>query len=124
MKQARIKVGEDRDVGYYHCISRVVGGNFVFGDAERERFVALRSNKGTGQLIENAHTAVGDRQKVVLVPQVDANLTVPRDSRGALETALCRTVLRFNPITPQLYVLRLILRTQSRSGERATMRHD
>ena len=41
MRQARIKVGEDREVGYYHCISRVVGGNFVFGDAERERFVAL-----------------------------------------------------------------------------------
>jgi putative transposase len=40
MRQARLKVPEDRPVGYYHCLSRVVDGQFIFGDVEREKFVA------------------------------------------------------------------------------------
>ncbi len=28
-------------MGYYHCLSRVVDRRFIFGDAERERFVEL-----------------------------------------------------------------------------------
>ncbi len=38
MRQARIK-GEG--VSYYHCISRVVDRQFIFGNEEREFFVAL-----------------------------------------------------------------------------------
>ncbi len=38
MRQARIK-GEG--LSYYHCVSRIVDRRFIFGDAEKEHFVAL-----------------------------------------------------------------------------------
>lgn len=37
MRTARMKV--DSGTGYYHCVSRVVNRDFVFGDAEKEQFV-------------------------------------------------------------------------------------
>ncbi len=39
MRQARMKVPESYPVGYYHCISRIVDRQFLFGDTEREQFV-------------------------------------------------------------------------------------
>ncbi len=39
MRQARMKVPESHPVGYYHCISRIVDRQFLFGDLEREQFV-------------------------------------------------------------------------------------
>lgn len=41
MRRARLKVSEDAAVGYYHCVSRVVDRRMVFGEEEKERFVAL-----------------------------------------------------------------------------------
>ncbi len=41
MATPRLKVPEDRPVGYYHCLSRVVDRRFIFGAPEKERFVAL-----------------------------------------------------------------------------------
>ena len=34
-----MKVPESHPVGYYHCISRIVDRQFLFGDREREQFV-------------------------------------------------------------------------------------
>ena len=34
-----MKVPESHPVGYYHCISRIVDRQFLFGDLEREQFV-------------------------------------------------------------------------------------
>ena len=34
-------VGEERRSAIYHCVSRVVDRNYIFGDAEREQFVEL-----------------------------------------------------------------------------------
>jgi len=36
-----MKVPEDREVGFYHCMSRVVDGQFIFKEAQKERFVAF-----------------------------------------------------------------------------------
>ncbi len=41
MRQARFKAPEDHEVAYYHCISRVVNREFVFGSEEREQFVEM-----------------------------------------------------------------------------------
>ncbi len=42
MRTARLKFPEDRPVGFYHCLTRVVDRRFVFDDAEKEHFVGLR----------------------------------------------------------------------------------
>ena len=41
MRRARMKVPEDRDAGFYHCLSRVVDGQFIFQQAQKERFVVF-----------------------------------------------------------------------------------
>ncbi|MFM8360555.1 MAG: transposase, partial [Verrucomicrobiota bacterium] len=41
MRKARLKAPEGHPVAYYHCVSRVVNREFVFGDVEREQFVQL-----------------------------------------------------------------------------------
>jgi len=41
VRQARLKAPEGHPVAYYHCISRVVNREFVFGDLELEQFVQL-----------------------------------------------------------------------------------
>jgi putative transposase len=41
MRRARLKVAEDREVGYYHCLSRVVERRFILEEVEKEHFVAL-----------------------------------------------------------------------------------
>ena len=41
MRRPRLKVPEDRPVGFYHCLSRVVDRRFVLDDAEKERFLGL-----------------------------------------------------------------------------------
>ena len=41
MRMARLRIPEDRPVGYYHCISRVVDRRFIFEDHEKEHFVRL-----------------------------------------------------------------------------------
>ena len=41
MRQSRLKVAEDRAVGFYHCLSRIVDRRFILGDLEKEQFVAL-----------------------------------------------------------------------------------
>ncbi len=42
MRQARLKAPDEHTVSYYHCISRVVNREFVFGDEEKEEFVKLQ----------------------------------------------------------------------------------
>ncbi len=39
MRQARLKAPKTVAQAYYHCVSRVVNREFIFGDAEREYFV-------------------------------------------------------------------------------------
>ncbi len=39
MRQRRLKAPASFPVAYYHCMSRVVNGDFVFGPLEREQFV-------------------------------------------------------------------------------------
>lgn len=41
MRQARMKVPPDREVGYYHCISRVVERMKKFGSEEKEKMVQI-----------------------------------------------------------------------------------
>lgn len=41
MRMARLKAPEDAQVGFYHCISRVVDRRFIFQEYEKEHFVAL-----------------------------------------------------------------------------------
>ena len=41
MRQARLKAPQSHPLAYYHCISRVVDRQFVFGNLEKERFVSL-----------------------------------------------------------------------------------
>ncbi|MBL9126456.1 MAG: transposase [Verrucomicrobiales bacterium] len=41
MRRARLRIPEDRPVGYYHCISRVVDRRFIFEEHEKEHFVRL-----------------------------------------------------------------------------------
>jgi len=41
MRRARLKVPEDRALGYYHCVSRVVDRRRVLREVEKEHFVAL-----------------------------------------------------------------------------------
>ena len=36
MRQRRLKIPEDRPVGFYHCLSRVVDRRFIFGVPEKE----------------------------------------------------------------------------------------
>ena len=36
-----MRIPEDRPIGYYHCISRVVDRRFIFEDHEKEHFVRL-----------------------------------------------------------------------------------
>ena len=39
MRQARMKVSSEGDRAVYHCVSRVVDRRYIFGDAEKEKFV-------------------------------------------------------------------------------------
>jgi REP element-mobilizing transposase RayT len=41
MRRGRLKVGADRPVGFYHCISRVVDRRFIFEESEKEHFRTL-----------------------------------------------------------------------------------
>lgn len=41
MRLPRLKASVDVPIAFYHCISRVVNRDFVFGDLEREKFVEL-----------------------------------------------------------------------------------
>jgi REP element-mobilizing transposase RayT len=41
MRTAREKVSEGSDVGYYHCISRVINREFLLGSEEKEELVRL-----------------------------------------------------------------------------------
>ena len=41
MRRGRMKMPEDRPMGYYHCISRIVDGRFIFDAAEKEEFCRL-----------------------------------------------------------------------------------
>ena len=41
MRLARLKAPAGHPVAYYHCLSRVVNREFVFGTVEREQFVRL-----------------------------------------------------------------------------------
>ena len=41
VRMPRLKASPDLPVAYYHCLSRVVNRDFVFGDLEREKFVEL-----------------------------------------------------------------------------------
>jgi REP element-mobilizing transposase RayT len=41
MRQARLKAPAGAGMAFYHCVSRVVNRDFVFGEAEREQFVRL-----------------------------------------------------------------------------------
>ncbi len=41
MRQARVKISSAGDAAIYHCVSRVVDRRFIFGLAEKERFVQL-----------------------------------------------------------------------------------
>ena len=41
MRVARFKVPSDREVGFYHCVSRVVDRQFHFQEVHKERFVSL-----------------------------------------------------------------------------------
>ena len=41
MRKARLKIPEDRVVGYYHCVSRVVHRQMLLGMAEKEKFVQV-----------------------------------------------------------------------------------
>ncbi len=41
MRQPRLKAPPELPAAYYHCISRVVNREFVFGDEEKEMFVKL-----------------------------------------------------------------------------------
>jgi len=41
MRKARLKAPPSFPVAYYHCISRVVDRQFLFGEEEKEQFVAL-----------------------------------------------------------------------------------
>ncbi len=41
MRKPRFKAPSSFPVAYYHCLSRVVGGQFVLGDEEKEQFVIL-----------------------------------------------------------------------------------
>jgi putative transposase len=41
MRRSRLKAPKDWEVGYYHCVSRVVDRQFVLGDEEKAEFVSL-----------------------------------------------------------------------------------
>lgn len=41
MRQARLKAKEGSEEAHYHCISRVVGKDFLLGPVEREKFVDI-----------------------------------------------------------------------------------
>jgi putative transposase len=41
MRRARCKADKDSGGGFYHCISRVVNRDFIFGDEEKEHFLKL-----------------------------------------------------------------------------------
>jgi REP element-mobilizing transposase RayT len=41
MRRARLKAAKDAEAGYYHCVSRVVDGQFILGEEEKDHFVVL-----------------------------------------------------------------------------------
>ena len=41
MRTARLKVGADRECGFYHCVSRIVDRRFVMREVEKEHFLSL-----------------------------------------------------------------------------------
>ena len=41
MRQKRMRAPEQWSSAYYHCVSRVVGREFLLGDTEKEQFVKL-----------------------------------------------------------------------------------
>ena len=41
MRTRRLKAHPDASSGFYHCMSRVVDRQFIFGDIEKEHFARL-----------------------------------------------------------------------------------
>ena len=41
MRRARLKVAQDRPVGFYHCVSRIVDRVYRLEEVEQEHFVKL-----------------------------------------------------------------------------------
>lgn len=55
MRQARLRAPKDHTEAYYHCVSRVVNREFIFGDAEKDFFVQMmRKSSTVSKVLKNS----------------------------------------------------------------------
>jgi putative transposase len=98
MRQRRLKapVGAFSDTAYYHCVSRVVNRDFVFGEAEKQAFVRLMRiyERFCGLRVvtfcvmsNHFHLLVGVPKKPEVMPSNAQLVALVRESLGDLEAA-------------------------------------
>lgn len=98
MRQKRLKAPANAfaDTAYYHCVSRVVNRDFVFGEAEKEEFVRLMRvyERLCGVRVvtfcvmsNHFHVLVGVPRKPEVMPSNAELLRTVRESLGDLEAA-------------------------------------
>ena len=98
MRQRRLKapVGAFSDTAYYHCVSRVVNRDFVFGEAEKQAFVQLMRiyERFCGLRVvtfcvmsNHFHLLVGVPKKPEVMPSNAQLVAIVRESLGDLEAA-------------------------------------
>ena len=96
MRQRRLKApdGAFSDTAYYHCVSRVVNRDFVFGTAEKEALVRLMRmyERFCGVRVvtfcvmsNHFHLLVGVPKKPEVMPSNAQLVTIVRESLGDLE---------------------------------------
>jgi hypothetical protein len=82
MRGPRVKQ-QPGEVGYYHCISRVVDGQFVLGEAEKEELVTLmRSYEGFCGVKVVTYAVMSNHFHILVqVPQRPARQQLPSDEQ-------------------------------------------
>ena len=96
MRQKRLKAPDNGSSGmaFYHCVSRVVNRDFVFGEAEKETFVRLMRlyERFCGVRVvtfcvmsNHFHLLVGVPKKPEVMPSNAALVQTVRESLGDLE---------------------------------------
>jgi len=98
MRQKRLKAPANAfaDTAYYHCVSRVVNRDFVFGEAEKEEFLRLMRayERLCGVRVvtfcvmsNHFHVLVGVPKKPEVMPSNAELLRTVQESLGELEAA-------------------------------------
>ena len=91
MRRPRVKAPDGHVAAYYHCVSRVVGREFLLGEAEKEQFVRYMRlyEKLYGLRIISYVVMSNHFHILVEVPQRPAEEALPNDKELVVHVRSC-----------------------------------